>query len=266
MTHPGDGAFDRRMFSVTGEEYDRFMGRYSLALAPAFATFAGVEPGMRVLEVGCGTGALTAELVKRTGADRVSAVDPAEQFVDACRARASGADVRVSPGERLPWPDGEFDRVLSQLVLPFLADADVAMAEMRRVAAPSGVVAACMWGSGDEMELIGAFWRAAARVDASGAPGERLMRFRTKGEIEALLQRAGFSTLESAPLDVTATYADFDDFWRSIVGSAGSVGAYVAKLDPPRLSQLRESCREELSAPGGAFTLCARAWAVRGSR
>jgi ubiquinone/menaquinone biosynthesis C-methylase UbiE len=157
------------MFTVTGGEYDRFMGRYSMALAPTFAAFAGVESGMRVLDVGCGTGALTCELVRRTRDELVSAIDPAEQFVEACRARAPGADVRVGPAERLPWPDGEFDRVLTQLVLPFLTDADAAMLEMRRVARPSATVAACMWGAVDEMELDATFWRAATRVDASAA-------------------------------------------------------------------------------------------------
>jgi SAM-dependent methyltransferase len=254
------------MFSVTGNDYDRFMGRYSMALAPRFSAFAGVEPGMRVLDVGCGTGALTAELVKRTGGELVSGVDPAPQFVEACRARAPGADVRVGSAEHLPWPDAEFDRVLSQLVLPFFTDADAAMAEMRRVARPSGVVAVCMWGAGNENELTDVFWRAANRVDHTGAHGDRFMRFRTRSEIEALFQPGGFSPLESAPLEVTATYAGFDEFWQSIEGSAGGVGAYVSKLAPPVLAQLREACRDELGAPVAPFTLRARAWAVRGTR
>lgn len=254
------------MFSVTGIEYDRFMGRYSVALAPAFAAFAGVRAGMRVLDVGCGSGALTAELVKRTRGDLVSAVDPAPQFVEACLARAPGADARVGPAEQLPWPDAEFDCVLSQLVLPFLTDADSAMTEMRRVTRAAGTVAACMWGSGEEMELLGTFWRAASRADRAATPDDQFMRFRNKGEMEALFQRAGFSDLASAPLDVTATYANFDEFWQSILGSAGTLGAYVSKLDPARLARLRESCREEVRAPEAPFTLRARAWAVRAAR
>jgi SAM-dependent methyltransferase len=250
------------VFSVTGNEYDRFMGRYSMALAPAFAAFAGAGPGMRLLDVGCGTGALTAELVKHARPELVSAIDPAPQFVDVCRARAPGADVRVGPAEQLPWPDGEFDRVLAQLVLPFLADAAAAVVEMRRVARPSGTVAACMWGSNDEMELTGTFWRAASRVEV-GAPGDRLMRFRNEGEIAALFRGAGYSNIESAPLDVTATYASFDDFWQSILGGAGSIGAYVSKLDPLRLADLQGACREELHAPEASYRLRARAWAVR---
>ncbi len=253
------------MFTVTGDEYDRFMGRYSVALAPVFAAFAGVEPGMRVLDVGCGTGALTVELVRRTRDGIVSAIDPAEQFVEACRARAPGADIRVGPAERLPWPDADFDCVLTQLVLPFLTDADAAMLEMRRVARPSANAAACMWGAADEMELDAAFWRAATRVDASAADRRR-MRFRTRSETEALFQRAGFSRVESAPLDVTATYSTFEEFWQSLLGAAGNMGAFVSTLDPPRLQRFRESCRAELGDPQAPFTLRARAWAVRGTR
>jgi hypothetical protein len=137
------------------------------------------------------------------------------------------------------------------------------MAEMRRVARPGGVVAACMWGPSDEMQLIGSFWRAAARVDAD-SPGDRLMRFRKKEETLALFHGAGLSHTEVAPLDVSTTYASFDELWQSVIGSAGSVGAYVAQLDESRLSELRDACRDELGAPEAPFTLPARAWAVLG--
>jgi SAM-dependent methyltransferase len=171
--------------------------------------------------------------------------------------------VREGPGERLPWSDGEFDRVLSQLVLPFFKDAAASIAEMRRVARPGGVVAACMWGQSDEMQLIGSFWRAAARVDPD-SPGDRIMRFRKKEETLALLEGAGLSNMEVAPLDVSTTYASFDELWQSLIGSAGTVGAYIAQLDERRLSELRDVCRDEFGSPEAPFTLPARAWAVLG--
>src|SRR5206468_858718 len=112
---------------------------------------------------------------------------------------------------------------------------------------PGGIVAACMWGSSGEMPLIGSFWRAAARIDAD-SPGDRIMRFRKKEETEALFHAAGLSKTEVAPLDVSTTYASFDEFWQGIVGSAGTVGAYVAQLDERRLSELRDVCQDELGA------------------
>ena len=109
-------------FSAPAEHYDRFMGRYVPRLAVALADAAGVQAGMRALDVGCGPGGLTQELVTRLGADHVAAIDPAEQFADACRAR-TGADVRVGGAEELPWEDDAFDAALASLVVAFMRDA-----------------------------------------------------------------------------------------------------------------------------------------------
>ena len=111
-------------FTAPAEHYDRFMGRYVPRLAVALAAAAGVEAGMRALDVGCGPGGLTRELVSRLGADHVAAIDPAEQFAEACRARNPGADVRVGGAEELPFDDATFDVALSSLVIGFMRDAD----------------------------------------------------------------------------------------------------------------------------------------------
>ena len=103
-------------FTVDPSAYDRYMGRYSLLLAPQLAEFATVSAGQRVLDVGCGPGASTAELVKRLGASAVSAVDPSEPFVAAVEERHPGVDVRHAAAEELPFEDAEFDATLAQLV------------------------------------------------------------------------------------------------------------------------------------------------------
>jgi len=121
-------------FAVSGDVYERYMGRYSRLLAPCLADFAGIEQPARVLDVGCGPGALTEELAARTGAAAVAAADPSESFVEACRARVPGADVRLAPAEALPWEDGSFEAAPSQLVVNFMRDADAGVREMRRVA------------------------------------------------------------------------------------------------------------------------------------
>lgn len=109
-------------FDVAAEAYDHFMGRYSRLLSAQLADFAGVYGGQRVLDVGCGPGALTAELVARLGPAAVAAVDPSEPFVAAARARNPGVDVRRSSAERLPFPKGTFDAALAQLVVHFMTD------------------------------------------------------------------------------------------------------------------------------------------------
>ena len=120
-------------FAATADAYDRFMGRYSVHLAPSFADFAHVSPGQRVLDVGCGPGALTTELVKRLGTSLVAAVDPAEQFVAAAAERHPGVEVQVAAAERLPFSDGEFDAALAQLVVHFMEHPVRGLAEMARV-------------------------------------------------------------------------------------------------------------------------------------
>ena len=132
-------------FDVRADAYDRFMGRYSTPLAPQFADLAGVAAGQRVLDVGCGPGALTTELVRRLGGDAVSAVDPSEPFVAAIQQRQPGVTVRQAAAEQLPFPDRTFDAALAQLVVHFMTDPVAGLREMARVTRPGGVVAVCVW-------------------------------------------------------------------------------------------------------------------------
>ena len=121
--------------------YDNFMGRFSSKLAPAFADFAAVKAGERVLDVGAGTGMLTQELVRRRAV--TAAIEPAPAFAETLRRRFPDVDVREGPGEQLPWADGSFDVALAQLVVAFMDDATKGVAEMARVA--NGRFAVCMW-------------------------------------------------------------------------------------------------------------------------
>ena len=252
-------------FSVAGDAYDRFMGRYSRELAPRFVAFAGVVPGMRALDVGCGPGALTSALAGRLGAESVAAADPSETLLAACAARVPGADVRRAPAEELPWPDGSFDAALSQLVLNFVPDADAAVAEMRRVVTPGGTIAACTWDYAGGMRMLRTFWDAAAEVDPQ-APDEQHMRYRSEEELAALWGRGGLEDVVTGPLEVEVEYGSFDDFWEPFTLGVGPAGAHYASLDPEQREALRERCFSRLGSPAGPFSLTARAFAVRGTR
>ena len=140
-----DSRLGAMSFAAGADAYDRFMGRYSVELAPLFADFAGVEGVERVLDVGCGPGALTAELAGASAPSAVTAIDPTEAFVAAVRERNPGVDVRQASAEDLPFPGGEFDAALAQLVVHFMADPVAGLAEMGRVTREDGVVAACVW-------------------------------------------------------------------------------------------------------------------------
>ena len=135
-------------FAVAADSYDRFMGRYSVLLAPQLAAFAGVAPGQRVLDVGCGPGALTTELVRLLGPDEVTAVDPSEPFVAAARERHPGVTVEQAAAEALPFADDSFDAALAQLVVHFMTDPVAGLQEMARVTRGGGLVAACVWDHG----------------------------------------------------------------------------------------------------------------------
>jgi SAM-dependent methyltransferase len=255
------------MFRASAEAYDRYVGRYGDGLAAALLEAAEVRPGLRVLDVGCGPGALAARAAQLVGPAQVAAVDPSEPFAEACRERVPGADVRVAAAESLPFPDGTFDAVLSQLVVNFLADAPAGVTEMRRVAKPGGVVAGCVWDYAGGMRMLRAFWDAAVALDpeTAGPLDEGTMRHSSPEELDALWSTAGLEELRTSPLDVEASYADFDDLWQPFTAGIGPAGAYCASLAPERQAELRERLRAELGDPAGPFTLRARAWFVRGA-
>lgn len=200
-------------FRVGGDAYDDFMGRYARSLAPLFADFAGVRSGMHVLDVGAGTGALTAELVAR-GAS-AAAVDPSPEFVSVLRERFPDLEVHEASAESLPFEDGAFDAALAQLVVAFMSDAPAAVAEMAH---------------------------------------------RTAQELRDLLAPHG--EVESAELDVSAAYRDFDEFWQAMDRGVGPAGQWMASLDAEARERTRDELSRQLGSPQGPFELDARAFAV----
>jgi len=250
-------------FTVPGEAYDRLVGRYSRPLAPAFLQFTGVVSGP-VVELGCGPGALTEVLAARLGAGNVAAVEPSPTFVAACRAQVPGADVRLAGAEALPFADRSFSAAFSQLVLSFVADPARAMAEAIRVVRPGGTIAACTW-EGDGFRAAMAFWRAALELDPA-APDDAHLPFRREEELTALWRSAGLRDVATARIDVEATYAGFADFWEPMEAGAGPMGDYLARQPASRRERLREGSHRQLGSPAGAFTLGARALAIRGTR
>jgi ubiquinone/menaquinone biosynthesis C-methylase UbiE len=248
------------IFNVSDTSYDRFMGRYSVRLAPVFADFAGVDG--RVIDVGAGTGALTAELVQRVGAENVAAAEPSPGFVEALRTRVPGVDARVAPGEQLPWEDDSFDAALAQLVVSFMADPPAGVREMRRVVRPDGVVAVCMWGQ-EDMEMFGAINRSREAI-APDTFERSAMKYRTAEDLAQLLADAGLHDVETGGLDVEAAYPGFDDVRGALSGGVGPAGQWVLELDDAQRAALPDELRRQLGEPEGPFTLRARAWAARG--
>ena len=248
-------------FDVAAEAYDRFMGRYSALLAPQMADFAGVRAGQRVLDVGCGPGALTAELVARLGSAAVAAVDPSQSFVAAVQARHPGVEVLQAPAERLPFPDRSFDATLAQLVVHLMSDPIAGLAEMARVTRRDGVIAASVWDHAGGQGPLSLFWQAARRLDP-GVDDESKLAGTRAGHLAELFEAAGLHDIVETAITVRREHASFEAWWEPFTHGVGPAGSYVAGLDTERQAELRETCRT--MAPPAPFVLTALAWAARG--
>lgn len=249
-------------FDVAAEAYDRFMGRYSVLLTGQMADLAGVAPGQRVIDVGCGPGALTGELVRRVGATNVVAVDPSAPFVEAAAARHPGVDVRQASAEALPFADATLDAALAQLVVHFMADPVAGLREMRRVTRPGGVVVACVWDHAGGQGPLGLFWRAARALDP-GVHDESELAGAREGHLGELFAAAGLRGVEERTLVADLEHRDFESWWEPFTRGVGPAGAYLSTLSADAQVALRERCRAELG--DGPFVIPARAWAARGT-
>jgi SAM-dependent methyltransferase len=246
-------------FDVPADAYQRYMGRYSRPLAEQFVDLVGVRRDDRVLDVGCGPGALTAPLVERCGPGSVAAVDPSPPFVAAARAGFPGVDVREAAAEALPFEADAFDVALAQLVVHFMADPVAGLREMGRVTRPGGVVAASVWDNAGTTGPLQVFWRAAQEVDPSAHDEGHLPGGR-EGHLAELATAAGLREVRSASLTVRVRFASFDEWWAPYLLGVGPAGSYVASLTPELRRKVEESCRRRL--PEGSFEQGGTAWVV----
>jgi SAM-dependent methyltransferase len=248
-------------FDVSADAYDRLIGVYSQQLSAQLADLAGVRPGQRAVDVGCGPGALTSELVARLGSDAVAAADPSRQFVDAARERHPGVEVALAPAEDMPFEDDAFDAALAQLVVHFMRDPVAGLAEMRRVTRPGGAVAASVWDHAGGSSPVAPFWRAAHELGLD-APAASSFAGSREGHLAELLTAVGCTDVEDAALDSRVEHATFDGWWEPFMAGVGPAGAFLSRLDAPSAERLRDRCREHLG--DGPVVIVARAWAALG--
>lgn len=248
--------------------YDRHVGRYGRQLAAGLIDLAKLEPGERVLDVGCGTGQLTVELGRVVGAENVAAIDPAAAVVAVCAGRVPEADVRVGAAEALPFASDGFDATFAQLVVNLVDDPPAAVREMARVTRPAGRVLACVWDD-REMPLLRSFWDAAAAVapeQLAAVNDQARVGLSELGLLSEWWRAAGLRDLELVELAVEAEYADFDDLFASFAAGVGHSGALYVSLPPDLQAALRAEAQRRLGSPPAPFRLVAKAHAIRGTR
>lgn len=264
------GASDQDPVFSEARAYERFMGRWSRSLAPLFVRFAGVRDGERVLDVGSGTGALTAAVAKVAPSSTIVGIDPAKAYVELARSQHANTLIsfEVGDAQNLGFNAATFDRVVSLLVVNFIPDARRAVAEMKRVTKPNGIVAAAVWDYGDGMEMLRVFWDEAVALHPNSAQkDERNMPFCKRGELAALWRDAGLQDVVEEGLTIETRFASFDDFWTPFLEKQGPAGAYAASLASADREALRMRLRKRLlgDGPDKPIIMRARAWAVRGT-
>lgn len=253
----------------SGDAYERYVGRWSRQVAAEFLDWLALSLGLRVLDVGCGTGALAGAVLERCAPAAVVGLDPAEGFLTLARVRVSDPRVRFERGEAqaLPFEGDAFDAAVSGLVLNFVPDAARTAAELRRVVRPSGIVALYVWDYAGEMQFMRRFWDAAAALDAQAAALDEGKRspICAPDALARLFSGSGFEAVETRSITIPTVFADFDDFWSPFLGGQGPAPGYTMSLTEDARAALRDRLRETLpTEPDGRIALRARAWAVRG--
>lgn len=254
-----------------GQAYEPYVGRWSRPVARDFLDWLAIAPGAAWLDVGCGTGALTETVVARADPGRILGVDPAPGFLSVAREQVQDPRVDFAEGNAgsLPVEDGDFDVVVSGLVLNFVPDLAAGLQEMRRSVRRGGTIAAYVWDYAGKMELMRYFWNAAVALKPADRDMDEAVRFPVCNP-DALTEKfesAGLTQVATTALDIPTRFVDFDDYWTPFLGGQFPAPDYAMALSQTDRDRLRDRIQGMLPVNAdGSIDLIARAWAVRGLR
>lgn len=250
---------------VDGAAYERYMGKWSQLAGETFLDWLAPEPGLRWLDVGCGNGAFTEMLVERCAPVSVQGIDPSEEQLAFARTRLASrvAQFRLGDAMAQPFPDDTFDAAVMPLVIFFVPDPAQGVAEMARVVCPGGIVTAYAWdlyGGGLPYEALQVEMRGMGiAVPVPPSPGASRI-----DAMRDLWKDTGLDAIETREIAVQRTFADFDDYWTTILIGA-SVGPKLAAMASEDLALLKARMRARLPADAAGRIICSgRANAVKG--
>ena len=254
-----------------GDSYEAYMGRWSRQIAPRFLSWLAAPSNLDWLEIGCGTGALSAAILQRCNPRSLISIDPSKGFVATARAALPDqrADFRLGDVQALAVETASRDVVASALVLNFVPDRPKALAEMRRVVRPGGTIGFYVWDyPGGGVEFMRAFWDAATALDpaARDLTEDRRFPFCTPDGLTDLVRSADLASVECTPIEVPTVFRDFEDYWRPFALGAGPAPGYCVSLEPEVRQHLKERLQDSLPRDAdGSIPLKTRAWAVKAS-
>ncbi len=240
-------------------DYERFMGAWSRAIGERFLAWLGAPRAARWLDVGCGTGAFSEIVLRCAAPAALDGIDPSPEQIAWVREHVRGATFEVADSQALPFAEASFDVVASALVLHFIPDRAKAFAEMKRVLSPGGFVGGYTWKR-TESEDFAPYAPVMAGVESLGAETltSPFVPERNADGLRASLRAAGFSEVAVIEIEVTRTFASFDEFWDVQTLPFSAPGRTIAKLEPAQREKLRALLRERMpTSADGRITYAA---------
>lgn len=249
------------------DTYENYMGRWSRKIAPIYLDWLGIDGGKSWLDVGCGTGELSAVIAGACDPEELHGIDPSQPYVDFARTRVPAAAFSVGSAMRIEEPDDRFDVAVSGLVLNFVPDNARVICEKARVVRPGGTVSAYVWDYAGHMQIMRYFFDTAIDFDTASADYDDGIRapICRPAPLAGAFRTAGLQEVAVEAIDIATPFETFDDYWAPFLGGTGSAPKYCMSLDEDTRNAIRDAVRAKLpTGPDGEILLAARAWAVKG--
>jgi len=253
-----------------GEAYEMYVGRWSRLIGERFLAWLAAPRDARWLDLGCGTGALTSQIISECAPRTVTGIDPSQGFLDVARQQVEDGKVefRQGSGDELPFQENTLDIAVSGFVFNFLPDRLQTLRELARVVSPGGIIAAYVWDYAGHAQFMRFFWDAAVALDPDARDQHEGLRFPIcqPGPLGAQFSEAGLRDVQTDAIDIPTAFADFDDYWAPFLSGVGPAPGYCVGLTEGARERLRACLQETLPVDAdGRILLAARAWAVRGT-